>query len=336
MNIDYFVNNSEWDVAVIIPTLNRTDCLYNVLQSFYQQTILPKEIMVIDQSDLADINLEMLKEFDNKVELSYYYLDVCSKKCALNWGLRLSKSPIILIVDDDVEFNDQLVFNHLLALHEHGVDNINGASAKPDKKLLSESRVPGRWEDGVTTLTHNRMVDYPCMTLQVNGNNSSFKRNILLEMNGWDENSLIASDDDEMSMKLFNKGGIMMYDPRPKLVHLKAPIGGWRDLWFKKIYTSFIKRQLQYPHSRFIYYYRKYFSTYAAISYIILIVIRGQYNYEIKKVRTFLKTPIRMIAAILNWRLTSKMLKKNELGYYQNTLSKVTILFTTGNDKVDN
>jgi len=328
-DIKKIIKDEIWDVAVIIPTLDRHQYLLKTIEYFYKQSVLPKEIVVIDQSPIKEINIEKLNDFDQHINLNYFHLDTCSKKCALNWGLRLTKSPIVLIVDDDVEFDENLVYNHLCALIEHNVDNINGASIKPNGKLLSEPRKPSFWEDGVFQLTHNRMVDYPCMTLQVNGNNSSFKREILIKVNGWDENSLIASDDDEMSMKLFNYGGKMLYDPRPRLYHLKAAKGGWRSIWRKKIFTSFFKRLLESPHPRYIYYYRKHFSTYATICYIILVIVRGPYNYEIKKIRSFIKTPVRILAAIINWRRTTKMLNVDEHGYAQATPSKIKKLFST-------
>lgn len=250
LNPAFFTSESEWDTAVIIPTLGRPQYLHNVIQALYNQTVLPKEIVVIDQSDMIDIDTGTLRKFGSEVAFSYYHLNVCSKKAALNWGLRLTKSPIIVSVDDDTEFDAALIFNHLLSLYEHRADNINGATVRHNQHLLTSPRRPRFWEDAVTTLTHNRMVDYPCMTLQVNGCNCSFKRSILLKVNGWDETAGIASDDDEMSMKLFKYGGKMIYDPRPKVVHLKAPSGGWRDLWSKTLYGSFLKRQLQYPHAR--------------------------------------------------------------------------------------
>jgi len=328
-DIEQIIKDEIWDVAVIIPTLDRHQYLFKTIEYFYKQSVLPKEIVVIDQSPIKEINIEKLNDFDQRINFNYFHLDTCSKKCALNWGLRLTKSPIVLIVDDDVEFDENLVYNHLYAMVEHNVDNINGASIKPSGELLSEPRKPSFWEDGVFQLTHNRMVDYPCMTLQVNGNNSSFKRQILIKVNGWDESSLISSDDDEMSMKLFNFGGKMLYDPRPQLYHLKASSGGWRTIWYKQFYDSFFKRLLETPHPRYIYYYRKYFSTYAAICYVVLLIIRGPYNYEIKKIRSFLKTPIRIIAALINWVKTSKMLKIKEIGYAQKTPSKIKKLFST-------
>jgi GT2 family glycosyltransferase len=332
MNIDFFQNNPEWDVAVIIPTLKRHKYLHKTIELFYRQSILPKEIVVIDQSELDEMNLDDLKRFDDSIILDYYHLDIWGAKCAQNWGVKLSKSPIILLVDDDVEFEDDFVFNHLVALMEHRADNINGANVRPHGTLLSSPRIPGPWEDGIDILTHPRKVDFPCMTLQVNGNNSLYTREILLKVNGWDENVEVVSEDDEMSMKLFLHGGKMIYDPRPCLVHLKAPMGGFRDFWNESIYISFKKRQLRYPEVEYIYRYRKYFSTYAAMSYIVLVIIRGQFNYEIKKIRTFLKTPFRLFAAILNWRLATKMLKKSELGCNQKSPSTVKKIFTTVNN----
>ena len=73
MNIDFFQNNTEWDVAVIIPTLKRHKYLHKTIELFYKQSILPKEIVVIDQSEVDEMNLDDLKRFDDSIILNYYH-----------------------------------------------------------------------------------------------------------------------------------------------------------------------------------------------------------------------------------------------------------------------
>ena len=66
----------------------------------------------------------------------------------------LSRAPIVVCVDDDTEFDENLIYNHLVALKEHGVDCISGAVFHKHVSTIgnSEYRKVPDWECGVYTL----------------------------------------------------------------------------------------------------------------------------------------------------------------------------------------
>lgn len=96
-------------ISVIIPTLNRPKDLKNVLNSVLSQTILPNEIIIIDQSrdDLSKLVCEELLEANNKIrqDIVFKYIKDCNVTGlaqARNEGIKLSCGNLIFFFDDDV------------------------------------------------------------------------------------------------------------------------------------------------------------------------------------------------------------------------------------------
>lgn len=303
---EYFRNTPQWDVVVIIPTLYRSKFLAEVLHRLGEQTVPAKEIIIIDQSEPDDVEVEMYKEFSEKLPLQVYHLRKKSKPIALNWGLVLSKSPLIISVDDDTEFDSNLIFNHLLAMHEHHVDCISGAVVHRNfLDLKINYRIPLPWENGVYTIGHNPMVNYSCMIMGIAGCNFSIRREAVLKVNGWDENMTLL-DDRDLAMYLFKSGAKMHYDPRPKVIHLKTPMGGWR---FQQKNKFRIGNLWAEPSTGYVYFYRKHFSAQESLSMMVLTILRGHPHFANYRFKTFLKTPFRIIGAIKAWRESSSLLR---------------------------
>lgn len=92
-------NNS---ISVIIPTYNRPKELYQALNSVYNQTIMPSEIIVIDDASEFE-NRPVIDSYD--MPITYYRFDtnqggnVCRNK-----GIELAKGEFIAFLDDDDEF----------------------------------------------------------------------------------------------------------------------------------------------------------------------------------------------------------------------------------------
>ena len=55
-------------VSVIIPVFNNVKSLKRVLDELWNQTYKPKQIVIIDSSDVDDIN-EVLVNFDDDIEI---------------------------------------------------------------------------------------------------------------------------------------------------------------------------------------------------------------------------------------------------------------------------
>jgi glycosyltransferase involved in cell wall biosynthesis len=93
-------------VSVIIPTMNRPEDLGKALGSILCQTMLPIEIIIVDQStnDLTrSLVVDYVERFKNKgVSFSYLYQEEKSLVKARNNGLARVKGDMVSFLDDDV------------------------------------------------------------------------------------------------------------------------------------------------------------------------------------------------------------------------------------------
>lgn len=90
--------------SIIIPTLNRVKDLEITLNSIIEQSYLPIEIIIIDQSDneKTQILVEIYKSKINNINFHYKHVLEKSLTKARNLGLKLAKGEIVTFLDDDV------------------------------------------------------------------------------------------------------------------------------------------------------------------------------------------------------------------------------------------
>src|SRR5690554_3940515 len=95
-------------IAVVIPTHNRPELLRRAIQSVLDQTVLPDEIIVVD--DLNDSRIKNLCEiFDSKVIRYIPNLDGQGASSSRNLGVMNALSEYIAFLDDDDEFKAEKV-----------------------------------------------------------------------------------------------------------------------------------------------------------------------------------------------------------------------------------
>lgn len=94
--------------SVIVATCNRQKDLGNLIDSVLKQTVLPKEVIIIDQSDHDDTKkyLESCKSQlitkSNKPNFIYLYQAEKSLVAARNKGIDVAAGEILSFLDDDV------------------------------------------------------------------------------------------------------------------------------------------------------------------------------------------------------------------------------------------
>jgi len=94
------------NVSVIIPTLSRTEDLKRLLDSIFKQTVLPYEIVIVDQSTDSQTN-RMFHDFkdrysNKKISFCYIYQEEKNSAKARNIGISNATGDIISFLDDDV------------------------------------------------------------------------------------------------------------------------------------------------------------------------------------------------------------------------------------------
>ena len=95
------------DFSVVIPTCNRATKLKILLISILEQEILPKEVIMVDQSDdrlTFNVANEMKERFSKmKIPLGYFHISQKNSSRARNLGINHSTGEIVFFIDDDVE-----------------------------------------------------------------------------------------------------------------------------------------------------------------------------------------------------------------------------------------
>jgi GT2 family glycosyltransferase len=98
-------------VSIIIPTYNRIDDLSACLASIGIQTALPKEVIIVDDSETDDVRycIESFQDDFQKIGVLLKYIRNTAGKSltiARNLGIQNTNGAIILFLDDDVVLDE--------------------------------------------------------------------------------------------------------------------------------------------------------------------------------------------------------------------------------------
>ena len=109
-------------VTVIITTHNRPDYLKESLAAVLKQTVLPKEVFVID--DGSSVSYEEVLNLFPREQFEYVKVPVASgANAARNLGISKSTSDIIAFLDDDDVWDENYLEQHI-KVHDDGADAV--------------------------------------------------------------------------------------------------------------------------------------------------------------------------------------------------------------------
>ncbi|PIE59225.1 MAG: glycosyl transferase family A [Desulfobulbus propionicus] len=91
-------------ISVIIPTHNRAGFLSRAVDSIACQTMLPDELVIVDDGSsdhTADVALQCRAKYDNRFLIRYIYQENAGAASARNTGIMTSRSSILCFLDSD-------------------------------------------------------------------------------------------------------------------------------------------------------------------------------------------------------------------------------------------
>ncbi len=103
------------DVSVIISTYNRAGLLVRAIQSVYAQTLLPREVIVVDDGSTDGTEDVIRTQFP---EVRYYYQSNRGVSAARNRGLGEAQGAWIALLDSDDEWRPKKLARQGQALRE--------------------------------------------------------------------------------------------------------------------------------------------------------------------------------------------------------------------------
>jgi len=196
-------------IDVIIPTIGRKKHLYDVLKDLSNQNLLPKNVIVVEQNpdkdSVSDLNYIIEENWPFNIKHTFtHQTGACN---ARNIALEQIISSWVFLADDDIRFENSFLKDCINNVEKYNQQAIT----------LACLRVNDEKKDGK-----------PIQWAAFGSGCSFIKGNVLkgLEFNMQYEFGF--GEDAEFGMQLRNNGTDIVYCYSPNLLHLKAPIGGFR------------------------------------------------------------------------------------------------------------
>ena len=227
--------NSDNGISVIVVAKNEElkigACLNSIVHQAGMEHI-PIEIILVDNAS-TDRTLELAKEACEK--LIVVSNPVPSIACSRNMGWRRASGGLVAYIDADcVAPPDWLSVLHknLLALN---ADAVGGGNVPPDcgkfypvLKVMLNTYLGSRGSVQGTTYADLREVDHlPTLNIMV-------KREVLEDLDGFDEHFALVGEDADFSCRLKNIGGKIFYIPNAEVIHHQR--SSFRS-WGKNMYA---------------------------------------------------------------------------------------------------
>ncbi|QDX40823.1 glycosyltransferase family 2 protein [Salarchaeum sp. JOR-1] len=238
------------EISVVVPTYNRPHDVVLCVKSIFDQTALPREVIIIDDGDLSDDVVRQLKSFEKEsvpVILSESR-GPAGTSTARNTGVQIAKGDIVLILDDDVIISEDYIeqlkrdYETLDSPNLAGIGGFDEADLREPpfaERLFNAIFLRGRknWDInriGIQSWTID--IATPQKADWLSGNNASFKREVLSEYpyphwSGGRE----AYEDVAIGLKLKKAGYHCIIDPELSLDHnegeyVESPFKtGWKS-----------------------------------------------------------------------------------------------------------
>ena len=226
--------------SIIVPTYNRPESLKECILSILEQTVMPNEIIIIDDGNLSGIPcINELSEAG--VNCRYFKKDVPGLTESRNTGVKLSTGDILCFLDDDVVLFPNYLEEILGIYYQDEGEDIAGvggliANIPPLKwyeyirnmyyivflnKGIKEGRVLKSGfctELGITEfrLNHISRVDF------LSGGVSSYRRKIFEEFSFTDKfREHALGEDKDFSLRVSKKYRLVV-NPQAKLFHYNS------------------------------------------------------------------------------------------------------------------
>jgi glycosyltransferase involved in cell wall biosynthesis len=194
---------------VLIPTIGRKPYLYDVLSDLKLQTKIPNRVIIVEQNPLitSQSELDYLKDESWPFEIVHHFIHQTGACNARNIALKAVQSDWVFFADDDIKLAPNFI--------EACFKTILNSNEKAFTLACFKS--------------NEKPVFHQVMHWDTFGSGCSIVKKEALDGLRFDmrfENGF--GEDADFGMQLRNKGIDILYLPSPQILHLKAPVGGFR------------------------------------------------------------------------------------------------------------
>jgi GT2 family glycosyltransferase len=196
-------------IDVVIPTIGRKDYLYDVLKDLAQQTHLPVHVIIVEQNP----SLGSVSELDyihNEVwpfVIKHTFTHQAGACNARNLALSQVESEWVFLNDDDNRFDSNLIEKVFKGIKQYGILSLTTAYLQANEHK------------------HNFHIHQSGI---FGSGNSFLKANLLTEVSFDKCLEFGYGEDTDFGLQLRNLGIDVISFPEISILHLKAPMGGFR------------------------------------------------------------------------------------------------------------
>lgn len=196
-------------IDVIIPTIGRKKYLYDVLKDLAQQTHLPINVIIVEQNPQPNSQSE-LDYIENEVwpfRIKHTFTNQPGACNARNIALSQVESEWVFLADDDIRFDRDFIYQAINKIEAMGI-----------KSAIFNCFMKGEINKYLT-ISQTTIFGSGCSII-----NKIISEKVLFNKSlefGYGE-------DTDFGLQLRNRGDDIIYFPNPSILHLKAPMGGFR------------------------------------------------------------------------------------------------------------
>lgn len=196
------------EVDVLIPTIGRKAYLLDFLNDLAAQTLMPKRVIVVEQNPEPNSSsaLDYLQD-TWPFEIEHVFTPDTGACQARNKGLDKATSHWIFLADDDIRIPAHFLEQAFDRITAHGAENYNFCCLQQGQKpVFHHEHQTSIFGAGCSMVTRRSVGE------------SRF--DLAFEFG--------FSEDLEFGRQLLDKGFDTIYLPEPQVLHIKAPMGGFR------------------------------------------------------------------------------------------------------------
>jgi len=257
--LDRSVRKNALSLSVIIPTKNRPNDLANTLDTLFRQTVLPQQLIIVDQSEGSESRTRFGLMFGacsarvrETIQIVYIWdSNISGLAAARNISMKLAIGDVWLFLDDDVDLESNFIAELLKVYIDFpevgGVSGIITNYQPPELPFRIWTRlfVRGPFHDERQPIYWNAerlRESNPIPVRKLGGGLMSYRAE---EMSGivFDENLRGVSDGEDWDFgERMSRKTSLVIAPRARLKHLQSSIGRSQDhyLWRAAKATHFL------------------------------------------------------------------------------------------------
>jgi glycosyltransferase involved in cell wall biosynthesis len=273
-------------IDVIIPTMGRSKYLMQVIEDLSLQSLLPKKVIVVEQN--PDMNsISELPELHSKTwpfKVIHHFIHQTGACNARNIALNEVDSEWIFFADDDIRVDSELLNKAINEINRLGVSSINmNCKQIGEETIFKKIKQWGIFGSGTSIVK------------SIFAKQCSYSP---IFEHGYGE-------DADFGMQLRNVSCDIIYHPEIEILHLKAPMGGFRE---KPILDWERKQPVPKPSPTLMAYAYKYYTEQQLKGFKISLFLKYYKSQEIINPITYMHEMKKRWSKSENWAL--KLIKE--------------------------